>query len=1233
MGPQGEKARFLATVDNGAMINAIDTAAYQRIARRLSPLSPSIRTLRMADGSLVPSTGVWTGTLVWGPIEILTTFEVFPSGGSWRMLIGKPLLEQVRAVHDYSLDTITLPHQDSLHRIPNFTTYRPFPVPCLPTAVKFPSASTFTLPQTANNSLLTTESPKEQAEIISDVQHIDEAEDNKPLLGEVPDLSDSTLPNDIFTRLTTRGPFYQPRVDAIVEAVRFGSHLNQEQSLQVRELVKEFADVFALSIREVKPVNFIKFRLQIPQDAVFSKKVQQRPLTKPQREYLFPVLDDMRRAGITRFISSDEVKAVASTVLVQKTHSGTSLTLDDIRQIINQQCASLGEPLEHRIDTDSPPVNRSELIDPSKVKWRICQNFKDVNRVSDVATTPQGDIAAKQQRLAGHEFICVLDFAAGFYAIPVEEESQPYLCFYTEGRGYEAYQRMPMGVQGAPSCFSDLTANALHDIMMQLLLELYVDDGAMAGNIFEELLARLRLFFLRCRERGLSISPSKTQLFMKEVVFGGSRVGQEGIRPDLAKIAAVAEWPVPKNLLELMRFLGLTGYFRSLIKDYARLAVPLTDLLRNLDLPTPSMKGGKRKHRQYLRERDLSKYWEQRHTKAFLKLKQILVSEPVLRAPKFDGTPFIITSDGCKDGFGAVLAQRFTTQQPSGDTITTIHPIGFASKRTSPTEERYKPYLLEFAALKFAFDQFGATVWGFPVEIETDCIALRDTLTNDKLSVVHARWRDGILAYQVTAVRHRPGTTNVAADALSRCMSGRPRAEGDGSAWSVSEDWESAHGLVNDLLLVQLTDSMVSDLRERFAQEPLFLEVIEALQDLDGDKPERERHRARHRALGYMIDEGRLWKIADGKSTRARAKLECVSQKEATELARQIHADNGHWGRDLTKLQLMDRIVSPRLDQSIVKALLECPQCKNFGPTQLHALMIPITRRHPFELLVADYLALPKGKGGYHNVLLILDTYSQYVWGFKLKVHGTARTTVNGLESIAHTFRAPDTFMTDGGSHFDNGEVRTWCEAHGSKHHVVAAYAPWINGLVENANGKLLGRLKRLCSPNLGEDEYDDGNAQNMANSWPDHFDNAIRQLNERIIPAFKFSPKELMLGLVINTNPTPVKDATEELSTSEVNVHMAYVEQQRIDGADHTAKHTVRRKAVFDRRVNKSHAGEVIFETDQLVQVYANALDFTLASSRKLQPRWSAPRRVITRVGNSYTSANYKFGDNMSQQ
>jgi hypothetical protein len=262
-------------------------------------------------------------------------------------------------------------------------------------------------------------------------------------------------------------------------------------------------------------------------------------------------------------------------VLAQKTHTGTSLSLEEIHDIVEQQCIALGEPSVQSTVQRSKPTLEPIPVEPSKIKWRICQNFNEVNRAASVAPTPQGDIIAKQRRLAGHEYICVLDFAAGFYAIPVEAESQPYLCFYTEGRGYETYCRMPMGVHGAPSCFGDMTAEALHDIVIDLRLELYVDDSAMPGDDFDELLKRLRLFFLRCRERGLSISPSKTQLFMQEVVFGGSRVGKNGIRPDLTKIAAVAEWPVPKNLLDLMRFLGLTGYFRSLIKNYARITAHL----------------------------------------------------------------------------------------------------------------------------------------------------------------------------------------------------------------------------------------------------------------------------------------------------------------------------------------------------------------------------------------------------------------------------------------------------------------------------------------------------------------------------------------------------------------------------------------------------------------------------------------------------------------------------------
>lgn len=67
----------------------------------------------------------------------------------------------------------------------------------------------------------------------------------------------------------------------------------------------------------------------------------------------------------------------------------------------------------------------------------------------------------------------------------------------------------------------------------------------------------------------------------------------------------------------------------------------------------------------------------------------------------------------------------FTETRPGGKIVEKLHPIAYASKHTSLSEAHYKPFLLEFAALKFTLDKFDI-IWGFPIEIETDCQALRD---------------------------------------------------------------------------------------------------------------------------------------------------------------------------------------------------------------------------------------------------------------------------------------------------------------------------------------------------------------------------------------------------------------------------------------------------------------------------------------------------------------------------
>jgi len=348
---------------------------------------------------------------------------------------------------------------------------------------------------------------------------------------------------------------------------------------------------------------------------------------------------------------------------------------------------------------------------------------------------------------------------------------------------------MPFGLTGAPTTIAHVTAEKLGDLLPKLDIELLVNDGGMAGDDFENLLDHTKQFLTCVRETHLLLSAKKSEFFMTEIIFAGSQVGPNGVKPDTTKLTAVVEWCQPPDLLNLSHFLGLTGYFCDLVKGYSRIAQPLTNLIQGAAVPKDA---GKAAYRAALQAIKLPNVWTPAHSTAFLGLKSALTSEPVLQAPRFDGTPFIVTTDGCKDGFGGMLAQRFTETRPGGKTVEKLHPIAYASKRTSTSEARYKPFLLEFATLKFALDKFDDIIWGFPVEIETDCQALRDVLMSDNLNATHARWCDGVLAHQIVDVRHIPGRINLVGDGFSRRDEGLPHSKNDGSSWSVIPDWEHA---------------------------------------------------------------------------------------------------------------------------------------------------------------------------------------------------------------------------------------------------------------------------------------------------------------------------------------------------------------------------------------------------------------------------------------------------------
>ena len=162
----------------------------------------------------------------------------------------------------------------------------------------------------------------------------------------------------------------------------------------------------------------------------------------------------------------------------------------------------------------------------------------------------------------------------------------------------------------------------------------YLDDILLFSPTFDEHLKRLRDVFQRLREANLKLQPKKCAFVQRSAKFLGHVVSSKGIGPDPDKVAAVQRLASPVNKAQLRSFLGLSSYYRRFIKDYARLASPLTMLLRE----------------------GQCFQWGSEQQQAFAKLKQCLITSPILDHPDWE-RPFILQTDASGSALGAVLAQ------------------------------------------------------------------------------------------------------------------------------------------------------------------------------------------------------------------------------------------------------------------------------------------------------------------------------------------------------------------------------------------------------------------------------------------------------------------------------------------------------------------------------------------------------------------------------------------------
>ena len=366
-------------------------------------------------------------------------------------------------------------------------------------------------------------------------------------------------------------------------------------------------------------------------------------------------------------------------------------------------------------------------------RWRMVIDYRQLNEKTVGDAYPLPNITDILDQLGGSKYFSTLDVASGFHQILMDPASRPKTAFSTSYAHLE-FLRMPFGLKNAPATFQRLMDRVLSGLQ-GIELFVYMDDIVIYATSLEEHAHKFRKLLARLKAAGLALQPDKCGFLRHEITYLGHIITEKGVKPDPQKIEAVKSFPIPQKKRNIKQFLGLIGYYRRFIPYFAKIAKPLTALLKkNVDFN-----------------------WRPEHQKSFEILRDKLCCEPLLQYPDFN-KPFVVTTDASDFALGAVLSQG-----PIGRDL----PISYASRTLQSAEVNYSTTEKELLAIVFAVKHFRPYLYGHKFILVTHHRPLI-WLNNLKDPVSRlARWRIKLSDHDYEIV-YKKGIANSNADALSR---------------------------------------------------------------------------------------------------------------------------------------------------------------------------------------------------------------------------------------------------------------------------------------------------------------------------------------------------------------------------------------------------------------------------------------------------------------------------------
>mgnify|MGYP002655008431 CR=1 FL=1 len=307
---------------------------------------------------------------------------------------------------------------------------------------------------------------------------------------------------------------------------------------------------------------------------------------------------------------------------------------------------------------------------------RMCIDYRGLNLITRRNAYPLPRIDMLLDQLHGATIFTSLDLWSGYHQVRIKEADIYKTAFRTRYGLYE-FTVMPFGLTNTPATFMNL----MHDVLRPYLdkfVVVYLDDILIYSCTPKEHLQHVALVLDALKKHQLHVKLSKCFFGRRRTTFLGHVIEEGTIQIDPAKIKAVEDWPAPRNIKEVQRFLGFTGFLRSFIDRYAELAAPLTALTRGKPPPSASIP------------------WNEQCQRSFEALKEAITSAPVLLIPDAcPNTTFTVWADASSCAIAAILFQ----DQGKG-----LQPVAYESRQYTPAEANYTPREQELLAVVHALD-------------------------------------------------------------------------------------------------------------------------------------------------------------------------------------------------------------------------------------------------------------------------------------------------------------------------------------------------------------------------------------------------------------------------------------------------------------------------------------------------------------------------------------------------